>query len=245
MTEEELEKLRGYYHALLGQQKVFEDAYARNQFRVEDSSVRVLVRQLRSIEKDFPGLLPTFEIGEFYDGKMDRRVWYKVAGIRSHIAVAVGTLISVIETSARTPVTEVRDFSFVNDPELCKILERDYSEIQRAYISKCWKSVIILSGGAIEAILTDLLLQDAVSARSASKAPIESDITKWGLADLISVSVELGIVSPSVEKLSHSVRDYRNLVHPGKEIREKLRFDEEEARIALEVFHILHRELLT
>jgi hypothetical protein len=131
----------------------------------------------------------------------------------------------------------------VKDPKLRKILERDYQEIQRAYNAKCWKSVIIVSGGAIEAILTDLLLQHESRAKSATKAPKLQDLTRWDLSDLINVSVELGLASQATEKLSHSVREYRNLVHPGNEIRNKLTFDAEEAKIALEVLHIVHREL--
>ena len=105
------------------------------------------------------------------------------------------------------------------------------------------KSVIILSGGAIEAILTDIALQNATQAKAATSAPKESDVTRWDLADLINVAVELKLVSAGVEKLSHSVRAYRNLIHPGNEIRNKLTFDAEEAKIALEVLHIVHRDL--
>lgn len=136
-----------------------------------------------------------------------------------------------------------KDFSFIKEPQLRDILERDYSVIQRAFNGKCWKSVIILSGGAIEAILTDLLLQNQTKAMAASKAPKKPDITKWDLADLINVCVELNLVSSGIDKLSHPVREYRNLVHPGNEIRNKSKFDEEEAKIALEVLHILHRDL--
>jgi len=140
-------------------------------------------------------------------------------------------------------VTQTKEFTFVEDPEVRKILERDYIEIQRAFIAHCWKSVILLSGGAIEAILMDLLLQNPSSARRSVNAPKgKSEISRWDLADLINVSVDLGMVSSGVEKLSHSVRDYRNLIHPGNEIRNKITFNAEEAKIALEVLHIVHRD---
>lgn len=42
---------------------------------------------------------------------------------------------------------------------------------------------------------------------------------------------------------AHSVREYRNLVHPGREVRENLSFGREEAAIALEVLRILVRDL--
>lgn len=128
--------------------------------------------------------------------------------------------------------------------KLRDLIERDYAEIQRAFISECWKSTIILSGGAIEALLLDLLQKNAANALSATKAPKgKSNLETWVLSELINVAVELQLVPVGVEKLSHSLREYRNLVHPGKEIRDKLIFDREEAKIAIEVLHILHREL--
>jgi hypothetical protein len=147
------------------------------------------------------------------------------------------------ENNRATPVTQSRDFSFINDIEVKKIIERDFAEIQRAFISKCWKSVIILSGGAIEAILLDQLVQNESNAKSSAKAPKNSDIKLWDLKDLIEVAIDLNLVHTGIDKLSHSVREYRNLVHPGNEIRNKLRFAEEEARIAIEVFNMLQRDL--
>jgi hypothetical protein len=92
---------------------------------------------------------------------------------------------SASDPAQTVPVALTREFSFVKDPELRKILERDYKEIQRAYNAKCWKSVIIVSGGAIEAILTDLLLQHESRAKAATKAPKQRDLTRWDLSDLI------------------------------------------------------------
>lgn len=242
MTEEELRKLRAYYHSLLAQRRVFEDAAKHH--NIESAPVDVLTEELQRIEADFPGFLPQFNRMDFYShGAETGDVYYKISGIRSYLAGAIARLQVAIDTTEATPVTETREFSFVRNAELRSILERDYAEIQRAFIAKCWKSVIILSGGAIEAILADRLLGDPGRATASNRAPKVPDIRKWDLNDLVNVAVDLGYVSVGAEKLSHSVRDYRNLVHPGNEIRKKLSFDSEEARIALEVLHIVWRDL--
>lgn len=238
MIREKMKKLRQYYHSLLGQQRFFED---KNNPMVSQAPVRILTDEIKAIESDFPGLLPSFNPTEFHS----HNEIYASSGIRAYLHTALARLQVAIEDSESTPVTETREFSFIQEKQLRSIMERDYTEIQRAYIAECWKSVIILCGGAIETILTDILLQHSPQTASASNAPKKSDITKWDLADLINVAVELQLVSPGVEKLSHSVREYRNLVHPGNEIRNNLAFGIEEARIAIEVLHIIHRDLST
>lgn len=92
--------------------------------------------------------------------------------------------------------------------------------------------------------MLDLLQQNQSAAIAATKAPKNPYINRWDLKDVINVSVELKLVNSGVEKLSHSVREYRNLVHPGNEVRNRLTFDAEEAKIALEVLHMVHRDLL-
>jgi hypothetical protein len=163
------------------------------------------------------------------------------------LAAAVSRLKTALEAPESRPVTETREFTCVSDAALRRILERDYQEIQRAYIATCWKSVIILAGGAIEATLADLLLRHQERAVKATKAPsrpdVRADPRQWDFTTLIDVAVELELVSVGVEKLSHAVRGYRNLVHPGNEIRTKLTFGAEEARIAIEVLNMVHRDL--
>jgi hypothetical protein len=117
------------------------------------------------------------------------------------------------------------------------------SKPKRAFVSECWKSVIVLAGGMIEAILTDVLLANDALAKACAQAPKVNDITRWDLRDLIAVAVDTKLVSAGVERLSDPIREYRNLVHPGNEVRNKLVFDAEKARIALEVLNIVHRDL--
>lgn len=240
MTEKENKRLRAYYHSLLEQQRVIEDA---KDFNISSQPVALLKEEVDRIESEFPNLIPPFVPERFFDFRGDDDTFYKVPGIRSYLGMALARVKVAIEIGESTPVTQTREFGFVKDTELRKVIERDYQEIQTAYVARCWKSVIILSGGAIEALLTDLLMRNSARANTATKAPRQSDITKWDLADVINVAVELQFVSGGVEKLSHSVREYRNLVHPGNEVRNKLTFDAEEAKIALEVLHIVHRDL--
>lgn len=251
MDEKQFKLLRGAFHGLLEQKKVLEDSYltdkgnSRSRGKTNNTLVSVLKFHFDLLEKEFPGLLPVFNPDDFNPDRYGQYTYYDTDGIRSFIGFAIGRIeVYLGEDQENTPVTQKKEFSFIKDQDVKKIVERDYSEIQRAFISKCSKSVIILCGGAIEAILLDKILQDEPKAKSSSKAPKQLDLKQWGLADLINVTVDLGFVSTGgLDKLSHSVRGYRNLIHPGNEIRKKLIFGEEEARIAIEVLNILHREL--
>lgn len=241
MDTDELLKVRQFYHSLLGQQQIL-DGISGNV--VLGSSILPLEAELRQLNDEFPSLMPAFNKDAYYsDYTPDGKVIYNLTSVRSYLAILIGRLQIAIEQPSDIPVTEKRQFAFINDPGLRTIIERDYSEIQRAYISGCWKSVIILCGGAIEAILTDLLISNETAAKATKSAPKESDITRWDLSVLISVAAELSLVSAGVEKLSHSLREYRNLVHPGNELRSQLRFGAEEAKIAVEVLNIVHRDL--
>jgi hypothetical protein len=240
MTSDQIKKLRQYYHSLRGQQAIFDGLKGRT----DQHPVRILEAEIRRLLIDFPDIVPAFNAQDFYSHTHDNHTfYYDVEGIRAFLAAALGRLQISIEVPSTTPVTEQKTFAFVREKAIRAIIERDYAEAQRAYISECWKSVIILCGGMIEAVLTDLLIQNDSRAKTAPGAPRNPDITRWDLTDLIKIAVALGLVSAGIEKLSHSIREYRNLVHPGNEVRNNLRFDAEEARIALEVLNIVHRDL--
>ena len=241
MDSEQLKKLRQFYHSLLGQQRILEGLSGGV---VRGQSIIPLENELQQLNEEFSSLMPPFNKNDYYShNTSDGKVIYNLTAIQAYIAMALGRLQITIEQPTGIPVTEKRQFAFVSDSALRAIIERDYGELQRAYISGCWKSVIILCGGAIEAILTDILIQNQTAAEAAKLAPKSSDITRWDLSNLIDVAVELSLVSAGIEKLSHPLREYRNLVHPGNELRTKLRFDAEEAKIAAEVLNIVHRDL--
>jgi hypothetical protein len=140
---------------------------------------------------------------------------------------------------------EKEDFSFVVDTELREIIERDYEEVQKVKNANAPKAAIVLSGSIIEALLLEALLKDASATKASAKAPGENDLTKWTLNNLIEVAQDLGKIKDDTTRLTGVVKDYRNLIHPGKEIRIKLKPKPEEAEIAFQVLKKVIRDLKT
>ncbi|MFA6171466.1 MAG: hypothetical protein WCW77_02940 [Patescibacteria group bacterium] len=245
MPNFEIRKLREYYNSLKGVNKVLEDLTKKNPtWAIDGDLVLEYEKVINQANTDLPGLLAPFSKNEFFAfHSVNGHAHYKPNGIKANIARNLGIIKSEIDDTESIPVITEKSFDFIEDEKIKKILERDYLEIQRNLISTNWKSTILLSGGSIEAILLDLLKKDQTKATSSSKAPHESDLNKWDLNSLVEVAVEENFIGSEIAKLSHTIREYRNLIHPGVEIRNHLKVEPEEAKIAIEVLNILVREL--
>lgn len=142
---------------------------------------------------------------------------------------------------------ETPAFDFIHNNDLMPILIRDYTEVGICIKSECWKSAIILCGSAIEAILYDLLKQNESAALNSKTAPKSKGnvlpLEEWKLNSLINTASELSLVSKGVEGLSHTTREFRNLIHPLKEISGAYKLEKEEAENAFTTLKILIRDL--
>lgn len=188
---------------------------------------------------EFPRAVAHVIESQLSDGQSD---WFSTQGVLAYVTAAVARIEAALEGAVRTsPVTEQLDFSFIREPSLRDILERDWDEAQRAYIAQCWKSVVILTGSAIEALLLDRVLREGARATTAKSAP-RKEPSKWELSELIKVAVEVAIVEPAAETLANAVRQYRNLVHPGVELRSGLSAGKLEADSGLTVTKIICRD---
>ena len=232
-------KLEQYFQSIRGVVPIIDKAKGRiDQFPVQmlDSEIELLLR-------DFPKIVPPFRMQQFYSYSQENVRYFDSGGIRAYLSGVLGTLQLAMEDPADAPLIQVLDFQFVHSADLRKIMRRDYGEALRAFNARCWKSVIVLSGGLIEAALADLLLNNKELALCVESAPKNREIARWGLDDLIAVSIELELVAPAATKLSNPIRKFRNLIHPRNELKNKLHFGPEEARIALQVLNIVHRSL--
>ena len=150
---------------------------------------------------------------------------------------------------------------FVPDARLRDSIERDCREINAAAKAGSAKAVIILCGSVVEALLYGLLkdkdaaakdtareLADSTNDRRAKRAfsdAAKADLSRWKAEVLIHVAhkVEPQRVTEDAAAYAHVLRDYRNLIHPGKEARSGKSVDQHTASIAVSVLNLVVRGL--
>lgn len=141
--------------------------------------------------------------------------------------------------SAAKPIRTIRvlepleiDLSFIHSSSLRSILKRDLSELNAARssgIEKTAKTCMVLAGSIIEALLLDAIkhkLKRAKVAASTLSRAIASNPEEWGLADLVEVAVAMSppLLPKDAEAGASQLRQWRNLIHPGRELRENRRY---------------------
>jgi hypothetical protein len=132
-------------------------------------------------------------------------------------------------------VEAMSELWFVADAALRTQLELDWNEAKATRNAKAWKCCVIMCGGILEGLLLDRLKGDpakAVSARAAISKKANPDIETWTLAEMIDVASHLKILQKGAGHVGHALREYRNLVHPAKQVKEKITVTEAEASLS-------------
>ena len=128
-------------------------------------------------------------------------------------------------------------FEYVSDEVFQNILERDYDEIQRCINTKAAKSVLILAGSIVEALLSDYFIENLPSGCT------QSTILNSSLANLLDLAENEGLITRSDKNLATVIKDYRNLIHPGKEVRKHEQFDFETSELSFKILNLLIRKI--
>ena len=133
------------------------------------------------------------------------------------------------------------EFNYINDSTLREIIKRDYREL--SYIlfpDGAWKSIVIMAGSILEAILVDRLAADAKKAikckYAVQKKLKANDLSNgnWKLVHLIEVADEIGLLpAKRKETIDQVLREYRNFVHANAEIRNSYSINDGEAFMAV------------
>ncbi len=128
-------------------------------------------------------------------------------------------------------------FDFLHDDKFKAILERDYLELESLVKNKLSKSILVLSGSLIETLLMEFL------SNKPPKGYTSSQILKLALGELIDLAEDVKLISKKSKDLSSVIRDYRNLIHPGRELRKKDSFDFETASVSFSLLNIIIKEI--
>lgn len=146
---------------------------------------------------------------------------------------------SVLAPKLAEAVVAPLDVSVVSDPAIRAVLEQLARELVVARRESLFTSAIVLAGAIGEGVLFDALVQRKSAAQASTKAPksksgaLDLVADEWKLVSLIEVAEDIGLLSPNVKQMAHSVRDFRNMVHPKKQATSGARADEPEMNGAL------------
>lgn len=131
------------------------------------------------------------------------------------------------------------NFSFIKGKKVRQVAERDYYELLRLKNTKVPKARMILAGGIIEAILLDAVGRRERWVRAKLEkslvSPPKGKVKDWRLFELMQGAEVLKLWPDTVGALAASVREFRNLVHPGKEVDGDYEISFRVARIAEDV----------
>ena len=126
-------------------------------------------------------------------------------------------------------------FDFITNDKFRSVLEADSTEMYTCAKVKAWKAVHILAGSIIEAVIIDYLIAEGhISDKKALNIRFDN---------AIKLATEKSILSEKVENLSIVVKDYRNLVHPGRSIRLEEIPDSKNSTIAISLVEMICDEL--
>jgi len=143
-----------------------------------------------------------------------------------------------MDDSAPLDESQIAQFDFVGDERFRNSLISDYGEILRSMRCGAWKAVHVLAGSVVEAVLVDYLVTTDYQKKHPNKDPL-----KMELGPIIDACKMEGVLSQRTADLSSVIRDYRNLIHPGKVIRLNERLSSNSGMIAKTLVDVIVEEI--
>lgn len=124
-------------------------------------------------------------------------------------------------------------FNFITDEDFRSNLESDFQELGATFSCEAWKAVHVLAGSIIEALLIDYLLSIK------HKGWPEKKILGLQFVDIITECHEIKLLSEQTKALTTVIKNYRNLVHPGRLIRLEQSVDKNSAQVAVALLEMI------
>jgi len=123
---------------------------------------------------------------------------------------------------------------------LAPILEARLAEAARCLRAESPLAVIFHCGSILEGLLLGVASANPKEFNQAPNSPKDREgnvrrLHEWSLAQLIDAAFETGHLKLDVKKFSHSLRDFRNYIHPYEQMASGFNPDKHTAEICLQV----------
>lgn len=153
--------------------------------------------------------------------------------------------VNILMASGQMPFYEKPDFSkLVSDQGLLSIIERRWDETVNCIESRAPLAATVMIGALLEALLLSRIEREKYkdSIFNLNSTPMDTKTGKakklqlWTLADYIDVCYEMEWIRKPLKDIGVILRDYRNLIHPREELRQKIHLNSDDAKMYWAIF---------
>lgn len=129
------------------------------------------------------------------------------------------------------------------------VLQHRIKEIEKCFVSDSPLAVILLAGSTLEGVFLGIATKSPRHFNMAKSSPKDSSgkvkqFHEWSLAAFIDVAKELSLIQHDTHKFSHSLRDFRNYIHPFEQMSSGFKPREHTAKICLQVLKAAINEIV-
>ena len=144
-------------------------------------------------------------------------------------------------TSGVTPHKEFEMSNFRNlpvEPAVTEIIVERLMEAQICLEAGAYLSAIFQCGSVLEAVLLGAAKKEQEKFNRATSSPKQDGkpkaFQKWTLQELINVANEIGLLHQDVKEFSHGLREFRNYIHPEKQMSSGFKPDKHTAELCFQ-----------
>lgn len=135
------------------------------------------------------------------------------------------------------------------DHGLLDVIEKRIEEIQKSLESKAALATIFLCGSTLEGLLLSAASINAIKFNQSKSSPklVTGKVKRlqdWTLENFINVAYEVGVISLDIKKYSHSIKDFRNYIHPREQVLQNFQPDQHTAKISWQVLQAAIADLI-
>ena len=167
--------------------------------------------------------------------------------------VRTAALVAPVEKQTANTDDLAPDFSpLAGNQEMRGILTRRWNECAKCVKADAHLAAIVMMGGLLEALFVARAnkMPDKAPLTSAASAPKDKATGKttnyenWMLDSYIKVGFELKWITESAKDLADTLKEYRNFIHPAKELRYGVTLGINDSSMFWQVTKALARQLL-
>lgn len=179
-------------------------------------------------------------------GNRFQGILQKLSDIRGHI-------VDVPEQQTTHTADEPPDFSsLASDTRMQSILANRWEECRLCISVNASLSATVMMGGLLEALLLARINKEPDKSKifRTKTAPTDKtgktlELKDWTLRNYIDVAHELGWISQSAKEVGEVLRDYRNYVHPYKQLSHNIVLSKDDATLFWEIAKSISRQVLS